>query len=49
MRNNAYTNVMVAWIAETAVKVLGILPESRREALSDRLGLTADEITRGTR
>jgi trehalose/maltose hydrolase-like predicted phosphorylase len=24
--------------------VLGILPESRREALSDRLGLTADEI-----
>jgi trehalose/maltose hydrolase-like predicted phosphorylase len=44
LSNNAYTNVTVAWIAETAVKVLGILPESRREALSDRLGLTADEI-----
>ena len=44
LSNNAYTNVTVAWIAQTAVKVLGILPESRREALSDRLGLTADEI-----
>ena len=31
LRNNAYTNVMVAWIAETALKVLGLLPEPRRE------------------
>jgi trehalose/maltose hydrolase-like predicted phosphorylase len=44
LRNNAYTNVMVAWIAETARKVLDLLPESRREALSDRLGLTDAEI-----
>jgi trehalose/maltose hydrolase-like predicted phosphorylase len=44
LRNNAYTNVMVAWIAETAQKVLDLLPESRREALSDRLGLTDVEI-----
>ncbi len=44
LRNNAYTNVMVAWIAETAQKVLDLLPESRREALSDRLGLTDAEI-----
>ena len=44
LRNNAYTNVMVAWIAETARKVLDLLPESRREALSDRLGLTEAEI-----
>jgi trehalose/maltose hydrolase-like predicted phosphorylase len=43
LRNNAYTNVMVAWIAETARKVLDLLPESRREALSDRLGLTDEE------
>jgi trehalose/maltose hydrolase-like predicted phosphorylase len=46
LRNNAYTNVMVAWIAETAHKVLDLLPESRREALSDRLGLTDEEIAR---
>jgi trehalose/maltose hydrolase-like predicted phosphorylase len=44
LRNNAYTNVMVAWIAETARKVLALLPESRREALSARLGLTDEEI-----
>ncbi len=44
LRNNAYTNVMVAWIADTARKVLDLLPESRREALSDRLGLTDEEI-----
>ena len=44
LRNNAYTNVMVAWIAETAGKVLDLLPESRREALSDRLGLTDAEV-----
>jgi trehalose/maltose hydrolase-like predicted phosphorylase len=46
LRNNAYTNVLVAWIAETAQKVLNLLPESRREALSDRLGLTGEEIAR---
>jgi trehalose/maltose hydrolase-like predicted phosphorylase len=46
LRNNAYTNVMVAWIAETARKVLTLLPDSRREALSARLGLTHEEIAR---
>jgi trehalose/maltose hydrolase-like predicted phosphorylase len=44
VRNNAYTNVMVAWIAETAQKVLELLPESRRQALVARLGLTDDEV-----
>jgi hypothetical protein len=44
LRNNAYSNVMVAWIAETAQKVLDLLPESRREALRARLGLSDDEI-----
>jgi trehalose/maltose hydrolase-like predicted phosphorylase len=44
VRNNAYTNVMVAWIAETAQKVLDLLPESRRQALIARLGLTDDEV-----
>ena len=44
VRNNAYTNVMVAWIADTAQRVLAMLPDSRRAALIDRLGLGDDEI-----
>jgi trehalose/maltose hydrolase-like predicted phosphorylase len=44
LRNNAYTNVMVAWIADTAPRVLRLLPVSRREALRARLGLTDDEL-----
>lgn len=44
LRNNAYTNVMVAWIAETAPRVLDLLPASRRAALRTRLGLTDDEL-----
>ena len=44
LRNNAYTNVMVAWIAETAPRVLDLLPASRRAALRARLDLTDDEL-----
>ena len=44
LRNNAYTNVMVAWIAQTAPRVLDLLPASRRAALRARLGLTDDEL-----
>jgi trehalose/maltose hydrolase-like predicted phosphorylase len=45
LRNNAYTNVMVAWCCETAGKVLELLPEGRLEALRARLGLGDEEIT----
>jgi trehalose/maltose hydrolase-like predicted phosphorylase len=44
LRNNAYTNVMVAWICETAQKVLDLLPASRREALRAKIGLGDEEI-----
>ncbi|MBA3737476.1 MAG: glycoside hydrolase family 65 protein [Actinobacteria bacterium] len=44
LRNNAYTNVMVAWIVHTAPQVLDLLPKSRRAALRARLGLTDDEL-----
>jgi trehalose/maltose hydrolase-like predicted phosphorylase len=44
LRNNAYTNVMVAWIFETAQKVLDLLPSSRRKALMVKIGLDSDEI-----
>jgi trehalose/maltose hydrolase-like predicted phosphorylase len=46
LRNNAYTNVLVAWIAETAQKGLELLTESRRDALTAKLGLGEDEIGR---
>ncbi len=44
LRNNAYTNVMVAWICETALEMLKLLPQARRAALTDRLGLSDEEI-----
>jgi trehalose/maltose hydrolase-like predicted phosphorylase len=44
LRNNAYTNLMVAWIAATAPRVLDLLPRTRRAALRVLLGLTDDEL-----
>jgi trehalose/maltose hydrolase-like predicted phosphorylase len=46
LRNNAYTNVMVAWLSETALKVLDLLPERRRETLRARIDLTDEEVER---
>ncbi len=44
LRNNAYTNVMVAWICETAEGVLALLPERRRRSLRSKIGLSEDEL-----
>src|SRR5215207_5720484 len=44
LRNNSYTNVMVAWISEIAREVLELLPERLRRTLCARLGLTDAEI-----
>ena len=44
LRNNAYTNVMVAWTCGTAQRVLDLLPASRRDALRARMHLTDDEL-----
>ena len=44
LHNNAYTNVMVAWICETAQQVLDLLPASRRHVLRARMHLTDEEI-----
>ena len=44
LRNNAYTNVMVAWICETAQSVLDLLPASRRDVLRARMGLSDEEL-----
>jgi trehalose/maltose hydrolase-like predicted phosphorylase len=46
LRNNAYTNVMVAWICETALKLLALLPARRRGTLRARIGLADDEVER---
>jgi trehalose/maltose hydrolase-like predicted phosphorylase len=44
LRNNAYTNVMVAWLTDVAVKVLDLLPVRRRRRIWDGIGLTDEEI-----
>jgi trehalose/maltose hydrolase-like predicted phosphorylase len=44
LRNNAYTNVLVAWICETAQKVLGVLPARRRRSLCAKIGLSENEV-----
>ena len=46
LKNNAYTNVLVAWIAATALKVIRLLSEPRREALAVKLGRLEDEVGR---
>jgi trehalose/maltose hydrolase-like predicted phosphorylase len=45
LRNNAYTNVMVAWLCDTAVKLLSLLPESRSAALRGQLGIDDAELS----
>jgi trehalose/maltose hydrolase-like predicted phosphorylase len=44
LRNNAYTNVMVAWICEIAQEVLDLLPGRRHRSLCDKIGLSEDEL-----
>jgi trehalose/maltose hydrolase-like predicted phosphorylase len=44
LRNNAYTNVMVAWMCEVAPRVLELLPYGQTQALRARIGLSDEEI-----
>jgi len=44
LRNNAYTNVMVAWLCGLAGEVLSLLPDSRADALRTRLEITEEEL-----
>ena len=44
LRNNAYTNVMVAWLCELAGEVLSLLPASRADALRARLEISEQEL-----
>ena len=45
LRNNAYTNVMVAWLCELAGEVLSLLPAARADALRARLEITEQELS----
>ncbi len=44
LNNNAYTNVMVAWVLERARDVLALLPRAHCRQLCERLGLTCEAI-----
>jgi alpha,alpha-trehalase len=44
--NNAYTNVMTAWLLTRTAEVLDLVPGHRRTELTQRLGLTATELER---
>jgi trehalose/maltose hydrolase-like predicted phosphorylase len=44
LRNNAYTNVMVAWLCDIAGRLLSLLPDSSAEGLRARLGIGDDEV-----
>ena len=44
--NNAYTNVMAAWVLLRALEVLDLLTESRRNEITGSLGLSQEEIRR---
>ncbi|QKG27120.1 glycoside hydrolase family 65 protein [Actinomadura verrucosospora] len=44
--DNAYTNVLTAWVLRRALDALALLPEDRRGELRERLALTREEITR---
>ena len=46
LRNNAYTNIMTAWVLWRALTLLDHLPEDRRNELLEIVGLSDEELTR---
>jgi trehalose/maltose hydrolase-like predicted phosphorylase len=44
LRNNAYANVLVAWLCNVAGQLPALLPASRAAALRERLGIGDDEL-----
>ncbi|HEX5764530.1 MAG TPA: beta-phosphoglucomutase family hydrolase [Woeseiaceae bacterium] len=46
LKNNAYTNIMAAWVLCRGLEVLEVLPETRRSELVRSLGLTEEETSR---
>ena len=46
LRDNAYTNVLTAWVCQRAVDALAVLPGHERDELSQRIGLDPEEVGR---
>jgi trehalose/maltose hydrolase-like predicted phosphorylase len=44
LRNNAYTNIMVAWLCDIAGRLPSVLPASSAQGLRARLGIGDDEL-----
>jgi trehalose/maltose hydrolase-like predicted phosphorylase len=44
LRNNAYTNVLVAWLCDIAGQLPALLPASRTAEVRERLGIGDDEL-----
>ncbi len=44
LRNNAYTNAMVAWIFKTSFDTLDLFTEKRKNKLCDTIGITDEEL-----
>ena len=44
LRNNAYTNVLVAWLCDIAGQLPALLPSSRTAEVRERLGIGDDEL-----
>ncbi|HSN55979.1 MAG TPA: hypothetical protein VLT32_15000, partial [Candidatus Sulfomarinibacteraceae bacterium] len=44
LNNNAYTNVMAAWVLDRALEILDVLPEVRRRELRETLELDDEEL-----
>jgi trehalose/maltose hydrolase-like predicted phosphorylase len=44
--NNAYTNLMAAWVLCRALETLELLPDHRRTELTEQLGLRQEEVDR---
>jgi beta-phosphoglucomutase family hydrolase len=46
LRDNAYTNVLAAWVCQRAVETTSLLPSPERDELAQRVGLRPEEVGR---
>jgi trehalose/maltose hydrolase-like predicted phosphorylase len=45
LKNNAYTNVMVAWVMQKAIHILDLIEKSRRRELLRELNIKEEDLT----
>lgn len=46
LKNNAYTNILIVWVIERALKLLNILPQAQAVKLKEKIELDEKEIER---